>query len=202
MCWIKSVETETECPLRPSSVFLVGKRLLPPNLLRVSCETPNNDAQSHIRIPGNHPGRQIGKMLHALRQQFRLDVTGPWNIGENLRFCRPGNPIPPADLGLRCPRLITLRHIVLHRVNSRILAPTFAYACTLLLAFIGSESNEVKACLPAGARKKSLTGPSSVGAKSKSDDYIRTRKATNPHLLTAVGISKSVGMLFPVSGTD
>jgi len=34
-------------------------------------------------------------MLHTLRQQFRLDVTGPWNMGENLRFCRPWNPIPP-----------------------------------------------------------------------------------------------------------
>jgi hypothetical protein len=54
------------------------------------------------------PADNIGKMLHALRQQFRLDVTGPWNIGENLRFCRPGNPIPPTDLGLRCPRLITV----------------------------------------------------------------------------------------------
>jgi hypothetical protein len=33
-------------------------------------------------------------------------------------------------------------------------------------------------------------------------DYVTTRKATNPHLLTAVGISKSIGMLFPVSGAD
>jgi hypothetical protein len=106
------------------SAFPRWETTLPPNF-RVSCETPNNDPHSHIRIPGNYPGRHIGKMLHALRQQFRLDVTGPWNIGENLRFCRPGNPIPPTDLGLRCPRLITLRHVVLHRVNSRIiLAPT------------------------------------------------------------------------------
>ena len=97
--------------------FLVGKRLLPPNLFRVSCEILDNDPHSHVPIPDNYPGRHIGKMLHALRQQFRLDVTGPWNIGENLRFCRPGNPIPPTDLGLRCPRLITLRHVVLHRVK-------------------------------------------------------------------------------------
>jgi hypothetical protein len=33
-------------------------------------------------------------------------------------------------------------------------------------------------------------------------DYVTTRKATNPHLLTAVGISKSIGMLFAVSGAD
>jgi len=33
-------------------------------------------------------------------------------------------------------------------------------------------------------------------------DYVTTRKAANPHLLTAVGISKSIGMLFPVSGAD
>src|ERR1700730_10341894 len=73
--------------------------------------------------PGDYPGRHIGKMLHALRQQFRLDVTGPWNIGENLRFCRPGNPIPPTDLGLRCPRLITLPHVFLHRVKHRAFGP-------------------------------------------------------------------------------
>src|SRR5215831_17402058 len=62
---------------------------------RVTCETLDNDPHSLARIPGNYPGRHIGKMLHTLRQQFRLDVTGPWNMGENLRFCRPWNPIPP-----------------------------------------------------------------------------------------------------------
>src|SRR5262249_8067977 len=124
MCWIKSVETETECPLRPPSLFLVGKRLLPPNLLRVSCETANNDPQSHVRIPGNYPGRHIGKMLHALRQQLRLDVTGPWNIGENLRFCRPGNPIPLPTLV--CAARASSRSVMSFSTesNSRILDPT------------------------------------------------------------------------------
>jgi hypothetical protein len=39
-------------------------------------------------------------------------------------------------------------------------------------------------------------------SESQVGDYVTTRKATNPHLLTAVGISKSIGMLFPVSGAD
>ena len=72
-----------------ASAFPRWETILPPNLFRVSCQTLNNDPHSHVRIPGNYPGRHIGKMLHALRQQFRLDATGPWNIGENLRFCRP-----------------------------------------------------------------------------------------------------------------
>ena len=38
--------------------------------------------------------------------------------------------------------------------------PDVAYACTLLSDFtLGSESNEVKARLPAGRAKKTLTGP-------------------------------------------
>jgi hypothetical protein len=47
--------------------FLVGKRLLPPNLFRVSCEILDNDPHSHVPIPDNYPGRHIGKMLHAFR---------------------------------------------------------------------------------------------------------------------------------------
>src|SRR5438067_10646957 len=67
---------------------------------------------------------------------------------------RPGNPITPADLGLRCPRLITLRHVVLHRVNSRILVDV-AYACTLLSDFtLGSESMRSKPAYWQGRAKK------------------------------------------------
>jgi hypothetical protein len=62
-------------------------------------------------------------MLHALRQQFWPNVTGPWNIGENFRFCRPGNPIPRTDLGLRCSRCITLPHVFLHRIKQSDFGP-------------------------------------------------------------------------------
>jgi hypothetical protein len=75
------------------------------------------------RITGHYPRQHTGKMLHALRQQFWLNVTGPWNIGENLRFCRPGNPIPLTDLGLRCSRCITLPHVFLHRVKQSDFGP-------------------------------------------------------------------------------
>ena len=72
------------------------------------------------RISGHYPRRHTGKMLHALRQQFWLNVTGPWNIGENLRFCRPGNPIPLTD---RCSRCVTLPHVFLHRVKQSDFGP-------------------------------------------------------------------------------
>jgi hypothetical protein len=114
-----------------------------------------------LGIPGNYPGQHIGKMSHALRQQFRLDVTGPWNIGENLRYGRPGNPIPPTDLGLRCPCLITLRHVVLHRVEWSNFGPDVAFACTLLSDFtLGSASKQ-----DAGCSDRSAMGSNAVNLR-------------------------------------
>jgi hypothetical protein len=80
---------------------------------------------------------------------------------------------------LRCPRLITLRHVVLHRVIVEFW-PDVAYACTLLSDFtLGSESNEVKAFLPAGARKK-ITDWTELGWSERQ-----------------VGVQKALGCYFP-----
>jgi hypothetical protein len=53
-----------------------------------------------------------------------LTLRAPGTSARTSAFVGRGIQSPPTDLGLRCPRLITLRHVVLHRVNSRILAPT------------------------------------------------------------------------------
>jgi hypothetical protein len=50
---------KTGLPIEATLLYIVGKRLLPPNLFRVSCETLNNDPNSHIRISGNYPGRPL-----------------------------------------------------------------------------------------------------------------------------------------------
>jgi hypothetical protein len=163
---VKSVEAETEppCALRLSFVGAANRepcrRSLGNDFYRLTsfgsvARTLNNDPNSHVRIPGNYPGRHVGKMLHALRQQFRLDVTGPWNIGENLRFCRPGNPISPTDLGLRCPCLITLRHVVLHRVEWSNFGPCF---CTYAIIRLHSRFRIKRGqSLPIGRASKKIT---------------------------------------------
>jgi len=57
--------------------------------------------------------------------------------------------------------------------------------------------------LPTGRGAQKNTDWTELGWSERHvGDYVTTRNATNPHLLTAISISKSIGMLFPVSGAD